>query len=124
MKHTMKRVLALMIALVLVIPGVAFSDEVFIDEIVIDDAAVPEDVAIDGDLLSIEDLNLFGEEVGNIDLENLPDTGLEAGLVCNASESPAPVAFEQTANVGGCPVHRDGERGRVPGGGRVERGSG
>jgi hypothetical protein len=45
----MKRVLALMIALMLAIPGVAFSDDASVEEIVIDDGVVLESVTIDGD---------------------------------------------------------------------------
>ena len=92
----MKRVLALMIALMLAIPGIAFSEDASVDEIVIDDDAVVEDVAIDS--LSIDGVDLFGG--ADIDLGDLLDTGLDAGLVSNAPEAPAPVAFEQTATVG------------------------
>ena len=95
----MKRVLALMIALMLAIPGVAFSDDASVEEIVIDDAAALEDDALDDDL-SIDGVDLFDEGVGNIDLGNLLDTDLDTGLVSNGPESPAPVAFEQTAAVG------------------------
>ena len=38
--------------------------------------------------------------VGDIDLGDLLDDGLDAGLVSNVPESPVPVAFEQTATVG------------------------
>ena len=95
----MKRVLALLVALMLAIPGVAFSEEASIDETVIDDGVVLENVTIDGDP-SIDVTGLSGDGVGNIDLGGLLDPGLEAGLVSNAPESPAPVAFEQTAAVG------------------------
>lgn len=37
---------------------------------------------------------------GDIDLGDLLDDGLDAGLVSNVPESPVPVAFEQTATVG------------------------
>ena len=95
----MKRVLALLVALMLAIPGVAFSEDASIDETVIDDGVVLESVTIDGDP-SIDATGLSGDGVGNIDLGGLLDPGLEAGLVSNAPESPAPVAFEQTAAVG------------------------
>ncbi len=95
----MKRVLALLVALMLAIPGVAFSEEASIDETVIDDGVMLENVTIDGDP-SIDATGLSGDGVGNIDLGGLLDPGLEAGLVSNAPESPAPVAFEQTAAVG------------------------
>ena len=95
----MKRVLALLVALMLAIPGVAFSEDVSIDETVIDDGVVLESVTIDSDP-SIDATGLSGDGVGNIDLGGLLDPGLEAGLVSNAPESPAPAAFEQTAAVG------------------------
>ena len=95
----MKRVLALMIALMLAIPSIAFSEDVSIDEIVINDNAVTENLAIEGDP-TIDAMGLFGDGVGNIDLGNLLDPGLDAGLVNNAPESPALVPFEQTAAVG------------------------
>ena len=112
----MKRVLALLVALMLAIPGVAFSEDVSIDETVIDDGVVLESVTIDGDP-SIDATGLSGDGVGNIDLGGLLDPGLEAGLVSNAPESPAPVGR-------GRGFHRHGGRGRFPGGGQVERGSG
>ena len=47
MKHTMKKVLALIIALMLTVPGVAFSEEPRIEEVVVDADAALEDVVLD-----------------------------------------------------------------------------
>ena len=101
----MKRLLALMIALMLAISGVAFSENAVVNEIAIADDAALKDAARDDDLsmdgdLCLDGVSLFGEEVGDTDLGNLLDTGLDTGLVSNAPEAPAPAAFEQTAAVG------------------------
>lgn len=54
----MKRVLALMLALMLAIPGIAFSEDASAGEIAVSDAAELEDAAIDG--LSIDGADFFG----------------------------------------------------------------
>ena len=71
----MKRVLALLVALMLAIPGVAFSEEASIDETVVDDGVVLESVTIDSDP-SIDATGLSGDGVGNIDLGGLLNPGL------------------------------------------------
>jgi len=72
----MKRVLALMLALMLAIPGIAFSEDASAGEIAVSDAAELEDAAIDG--LSINGADLGGS--GILTLEICSMTGLMPAL--------------------------------------------
>ena len=98
-KHTMKRTLALLIAILLALPlqSFALSEEAF--DVVIDPAAI-DDLAID-DMLDIETIDPLVEEIDDLFLDlSLDDLDLQPV----ESNGPAPasrVPFELSAVVDG-----------------------
>ena len=76
MKHSFKRALALVIALMLAVPSMAFAEEPIVDIAPADDDIAFGDIQLEGDLeLPGADLDLAVGDVGDIVLEDL-DIGL------------------------------------------------
>lgn len=102
MKYTLKRILAIMIAIMIAMPGAVFADELAVTDVVIGE----DGTVMDGDLTIEDDL------VGQGGLYNLSDqsadgrTGLgdlldlDPQLLNNAPQEPASEPFEQSAALG------------------------
>ena len=118
MKYTMKRVLALIIALMLAVPGIAFSEEPRVDEVAIDADAALEDVVLEEEI-SAEDVDLPVGEDGEASLYDLTDIDPGAQLTGDEPEEPAPVAFDQTVTVGDVEVTVVADAGAIPAGARL-----
>lgn len=69
MKYTLKRILAILIAIMIAMPGTVFADDLAITDVVIGE----DDIAMDGDLTLEDDL------VGQGGLYNLSVSPLTAG---------------------------------------------
>ena len=121
-KHTFKRTLAFVIALMFAIPGMAVTEPAD-DVVVTDEMIVVDDVFIEGESdASDEDVDLFVEEMGEVTLRDLaedPEADPEAGED-EAPEAPAP--FDRSAEVGDITVAVTAGAGAFPEGSELRAG--
>ena len=113
MKYTIRKITALIIALMLAMPGVVTADETIAVDggaIQIDDAGIDTDgldLVLDGDGLTVEDLDgLLSDGTNGLALD---------GLVSNLEDATgAPAPFEQTVKAGDVAFTLSAEAGAFP----------
>ena len=97
MKKTLKKILAIMIALMMAMPGTVFADDVIITDVAIGEngASYDDGIVIEKDLVGQGDLTIDG----GIELGDMPD--LNPRLAANEPQEADVAPFEQSAMIGG-----------------------
>ena len=97
MKKSLKKIMAVMIAFMMAMPGTVFADDVIITDVVVGEngASYDDGIVIENDLAGQGDLTIDG----GIELGDMPD--LNPRLAANEPQEADVAPFEQSAMIGG-----------------------